>query len=238
MAKIRLDKYVADARLLSRTDAAALIRHGSVTVNGCVTRDASCKVDTDHDTVVCDGEVLICRQELYYMLNKPAGFVCDPRDKDGRTVLSLFPKEAVNKGLSCVGRLDKDTEGLLLLTTDGALAHRLLSPKTKAPKTYFVRCDKLFVPEDADVLYKGIVIDGKTTAPALLTLDENDGFAARITLTDGKFHEVKRLCYACGQKEVVFLKRLSFGALTLDENLSVGEYRMLTEAEETSVGAR
>ena len=144
---------------------------------------------------------------------------------------SLFPKECRDKGISTVGRLDKDTVGLLLVTNDGALAHKLLSPKSHAEKTYFVRTDKPFVPEDIETMRRGIVIDGKNTAPARLELCENDAFGAYVTLTEGKFHEVKRLCYACGEKEVLYLRRDRFAGLSLDETLESGEWRALTETE-------
>lgn len=207
-----------------------MIRAGRVTVNGQKSV-SDAKVDPETDTVTADGKPISYAQHLYFMLNKPAGLVCANEDKRDGTVLSLFPKEYRDKGLSTVGRLDKDTVGLLLVTNDGVLAHKLLSPKSHAEKTYFVRADKPFVPEDIETMRRGIVIDGKNTAPAQLELCESDRLCAHVTLTDGKFHEVKRLCYACGEKEVLYLRRDRFAGLVLDATLACGAWRALTEPE-------
>ena len=207
-----------------------MIRAGRVTVNGQKSVPDA-KVDPETDTVTADGKPISYAQHLYFMLNKPAGLVCANEDKRDGTVLSLFPKEYRDKGLSTVGRLDKDTVGLLLVTNDGVLAHKLLSPKSHAKKTYFVRADKPFVPEDIETMRRGIVIDGKNTAPAQLELCESDRLCAHVTLTDGKFHEVKRLCYACGEKEVLYLRRDRFAGLVLDATLACGAWRALTEPE-------
>ena len=207
-----------------------MIRAGRVTVNGQKSAPDA-KVDPETDTVTADGKPISYAQHLYFMLNKPAGLVCANEDKRDGTVLSLFPKEYRDKGLSTVGRLDKDTVGLLLVTNDGVLAHKLLSPKSHAEKTYFVRVDKPFVPEDIETMRRGIVIDGKNTAPAQLELCESDRLCAHVTLTDGKFHEVKRLCYACGEKEVLYLRRDRFAGLVLDATLACGAWRALTEPE-------
>ena len=145
-------------------------------------------------------------------------------------VLSLFEKVFADKGLFPCGRLDKDTVGLLIMTTDGELAHRLLSPKHHTEKTYYVECDKEFSNSDAALMKDGIMMDGKKTKPAALEILENSK-TARITLTEGKFHEIKRLCYACGRKEVLYLKRLTFGGIALDETLNEGEWRYLTDEE-------
>ena len=231
MGKIRLDKYIADACLLPRKDATTAIRRGRVTVNDKLIRDAAYKTDETADTVTLDGETVRYRANLYYMLNKPAGYLCASEDKSGMTVLTLFPEEAVNKGIACVGRLDKDTTGLLLVTNDGALAHRLLSPKSGTKKVYAVECDKPFAAADIETMHRGIIIEGKNTAPAELVIDEDNPHRAAVTLTEGKFHEVKRLCYACGEKEVINLHRLTFGALKLDESLEEGQYRFLSDEE-------
>ena len=230
MAKIRLDKYIASALIISRKDAAALIKKGRITVNGLVEKSSDAKIE-DGSTVVFDGERLVYSEHLYFMLNKPKGLVCASEDRRENTVISLFPKEYADKGISCVGRLDKDTVGLLLVTNDGALSHRLLSPKSETPKKYLVRTDKPFDVADIETMRRGIVIEGKNTAPAALEICAENPFEATITVTEGKFHEVKRLCYACGEKEVVFLKRLEFGALRLDESLAEGEWRALTDEE-------
>ncbi len=231
MSVIRLDKYVSSSLIVSRKDASGIIRSGRISVNGTVCKAFDKKVEPDADSIALDGEMLSYSEYIYIMLNKPSGLICASEDAKAKTVFSLFPKEYADKGLSCVGRLDKDTFGLLLLTNDGALAHRLLSPKSKITKKYFVKCDKPFSASDGDVLREGIVIEGKRTSPAALEICENDEKSAYITLTDGKFHEIKRLCYACGAKEVVFLKRVEFASLKLDEFLEYGEWRNLTDDE-------
>lgn len=227
---IRLDKYISDAKVISRRDAAAAIRSGRVSVDGRIEKKADAKIDPDKSAVEFDGVRTKYSEYIYLMLNKPKGLVCSSEDRRDSTVMSLFPEEYFDKGISCVGRLDKDTTGILIVTNDGALAHRLLSPKMSKEKVYFVTADKPFAPEDKETMRKGIVIDGKNTAPAKLELLENEN-TALVTLTEGKFHEVKRLCYACGEKEVAELKRISFCGLSLDEGLDEGEWRSLTADE-------
>ncbi len=228
---VRLDKYISASLVISRKDASGLIRKGRVTVDGCLAKSADMKIDPDSSTVICDGEPLSYSEFIYIMLNKPKGLVCSSEDRRDNTVISLFPVEYTDKGISCVGRLDKDTTGLLLVTNDGALAHRLLSPKHHAEKKYFVTADKPFTEADIETMKKGIVIEGKNTAPALLELIHEKPECAYVTLTEGKFHEVKRLCYACGQKEVTALDRTEFAGLSLDPALAEGEWRLLTEDE-------
>ncbi len=227
---VRLDKYIASVLVVSRKDAAAFIKKGRITVNGVCAKSGDSKVDSEKDTVTFDGETLTYSEFLYFMLNKPKGFVCAAEDRRDGTVLELFPPEYRAKGISTVGRLDKDTTGLLIITNDGALTHALLSPKNHVEKTYLVTCDKPFCEGDKQTMLDGITIDGKQTAPARLELSE-DAFTARVTLTEGKFHEVKRLCYACGEKEVTSLERLTFAGLALDETLDRGEWRELTGEE-------
>lgn len=230
MGKIRLDKYISSSLIISRKDAAISIRNGSVCVNGKRIKNGDEKVDPESDIITFDGKNLTFSENIYVMLNKPQGLICSTEDARDKTVLSLFDETFSDKGLAPCGRLDKDTVGLLILTTDGELTHRLLSPKHHAEKVYFTRCDKPFTPSDASLFEKGIMMDGKMTKPAKLEICENP-CEARITLTEGKFHEIKRLCYACGQKTVTFLKRETFGGLCLDESLEFGEWRFLTSEE-------
>lgn len=234
MSEIRLDKYISMSMTISRKDAANLIKASKVALNGKTVRKADEKIDPGADICTVCGKSLEYRENYYFMLNKPSGLVCAASDSRCETVLSLFPKSYTDKGLFCCGRLDKDTVGLLLLTTDGALSHRLLSPKHHAKKTYLVRTDAPFCSSDAKLMSDGIMMDGKKTAPAILEIDAEDPCTAKITLTEGKYHEIKRLCYACGRKEVLYLKRLTFGGLSLDETLKEGEYRELTK-EETEI---
>lgn len=228
---VRLDKYIATVLIISRKDAALMIRKGRIAVDGVVADKADMKVDPEKNEITCDGQKLFYSEYIYIMLNKPKGLVCSSEDRRDNTVISLFPPEYTDKGISCVGRLDKDTTGLLLVTNDGNLAHKLLSPKSHKPKKYYVTTDKPFTPDDIETMKKGIVIEGKNTAPAYLELIEDSPLCAFVTITEGKFHEVKRLCYACGQKEVTALKRTEFSGLLLDEALEEGKWRMLSQEE-------
>ncbi|MBQ7400247.1 MAG: rRNA pseudouridine synthase [Clostridia bacterium] len=230
MAKIRLDKFISSTLVISRKDATSLIKSGRICVVGSPKIKPDDKVDDSLDEVLFDGERITFAENIYIMLNKPMGLISSTDDKSERTVLSLFDKSYADKGLFPCGRLDKDTVGLLIMTTDGALAHRLLSPKHHAEKTYYVECDKEFTEDDVALMKQGIMMDGKMTKPATLQI-LNDQKCAHITLTEGKFHEIKRLCYACRQKEVLYLKRLTFGGIHLDESLSEGEWRILSDEE-------
>lgn len=229
MAKIRLDKYISSSLVISRKDAVHLIRNGRISVDGKVIKSGDEKIDDRESLILYDGQKISFEPEQYIMLNKPKGLISST-DFDESTVLSLFDKSYHDKGLFPCGRLDKDTTGLLIMTTDGELAHRLLSPKKHAEKLYFVICDKPFTQEDITLMKDGIMMDGKKTKPAILEISDNPN-EAFITLTEGKFHEIKRLCYACRQKEVLELKRISFGGVKLDESLEEGQWRKLTDQE-------
>ena len=230
MAKVRLDKFISSSLVISRKDAASLIKSGRISVNGTSKLKGDDKVDDTCDTVLFDGEKITFSENIYIMLNKPKGLISATDSEGEKTVLSLFDRSYADKGLFPCGRLDKDTVGLLIMTTDGPLAHRLLSPKHHAEKVYYVECDREFDESDVSLMKEGIMMDGKKTKPAILSILE-DRKTANITLTEGKFHEVKRLCYAAGQKEVLYLKRLSFAGLSLDEALDEGEWRELTNEE-------
>ncbi len=231
MASIRLDKYISSSLVISRKDASSIIKSGRVSIDGVAVKKAEKKINPDVQTCTLDGNVLGYRENLYIMLNKPKGLICASEDARDKTVMSLFDKSYLDKGLFCCGRLDKDTVGILILTTDGVLSHRLLSPKHHAQKLYYVECDKPFSESDTALMREGITMDGKKTKPATLIIDKENPHNAKITLTEGKYHEIKRLCYACGQKEVLYLKRLSFGGLDLDTSLAEGEWRELTAKE-------
>ena len=230
MATVRLDKYISSSLIISRKDATSLIKSGRVAVTGKAKLKGDDKIDPDKDEVFFDGERVAFSENIYVMLNKPMGLISSTDDNREKTVLSLFDKSFSDKGLFPCGRLDKDTVGLLIMTTDGALAHKLLSPKHHAEKTYYVECDKPFIESDIALLREGIMMDGKKTKEAVLEILEEKN-TALITLTEGKFHEIKRLCYAAGEKEVTYLKRLTFGGIELDESLKEGEWRYLTEEE-------
>lgn len=226
---MRLDKYLADLRIGSRSEVKEKIRKGLVKVNGQTVKDPGCAVSAG-DSVECEGAALRYREHFYYMLNKPAGILSATEDARQQTVLDLFPKE-LRKDLSPVGRLDKDTVGLLLITDDGQLAHRLLSPARHVDKVYLVRTDKEIGPEDATCFAEGMCLsDGTVLKPADLEIDREDPLQARITIREGKYHQIKRMFAARG-KEVVYLKRLSMGTLSLDPSLEEGCWRELTEEE-------
>lgn len=225
---IRLDKFLAQMNIGTRSEVKNAIRKGKVLVNGEVCKNADIKIDETSDVVSYENCEIIYEKFVYYMLNKPAGVVSATKDNLDKTVLDLMC-DVKKKDVFPVGRLDKDTEGLLLLTNDGDLAHKLLSPKNHIPKTYFVRTRDVVTQEQLNLLEKGIDIGEDTlTMPALTEyINDNEIF---LTIYEGKFHQVKRMFKALGN-EVVYLKREKMGNLTLDENLENGEYRKLTMDE-------
>ena len=230
---IRLDKYLADMGAGTRTEVKRLIRQGKVTVNGITEKSPDRKIEEGNALVVLEGREISYVQYEYYMLNKPVGVVSARSDKREKTVLDLIERKR-RKDLSPVGRLDKDTVGLLLLTNDGALAHRLLSPKKHVDKTYYARV-KGFVTEEivmqfAEGLDIGEGQEERTKPAALRIMRQGDISEIRLTLQEGKYHQVKRMFQAVG-REVLYLKRETFGALTLDDSLAEGEYRRLTNEE-------
>ena len=228
---IRLDKFLADMGYGTRSEVKKEITKGNVKINGLPVRKPETKIDTEKDEVMYREQPAAYEKYEYYMLNKPAGVISATTDKKEKTVLDLIG-EKQRKDLFPVGRLDKDTEGLLLITNDGELAHRLLSPKKHVDKVYYVRVQGELVEEDIRRLAEGIDIgEEKLTLPARLVIRKSGQFPeAEITIQEGKFHQVKRMFHALG-KEVVYLKRLSMGTLVLDGNLKPGEYRKLTKEE-------
>ena len=229
MKSIRLDKFLADSQLGTRSEVRQLLKKGLVSVNGEIVKKPEFKIDPASDRVCFDGKEVSSQQEVYYMLNKPAGVVSATRDNHDRTVLDLLPPGDRRPDLFPVGRLDKDTTGLLLITNDGALPHRLLSPRRHVDKTYFVRVNGRIREETVEAFRKGIDIgDEKITLPAeLKPLGEDQ---ALVTIREGRFHQIKRMFHAAGC-EVTGLKRLTMGSLVLDENLPEGSFRRLTEEE-------
>ena len=229
MKSIRLDKFLADSQLGTRSEVRQLLKKGLVSVNGEMVKKPDFKIDPASDRVCFDGKEVSSQQKVYYMLNKPAGVVSATRDNHDRTVLDLLPPGDRRPDLFPVGRLDKDTTGLLLITNDGALSHRLLSPRRHVDKTYFVRVNGRIREETVEAFRKGIDIgDEKITLPAeLKPLGEDQ---ALVTIREGRFHQIKRMFHA-GGCEVTGLKRLTMGSLVLDENLPEGSFRRLTEEE-------
>lgn len=230
-AMIRLDKFLADMKVGTRSEVKTYIRKGRVMVNGHMIKDPDLKVDSLHEEVLFDNKRIAYETFEYYMLNKPAGVVSATVDNVNKTVVDLIT-DTKNKDLFPVGRLDKDTEGLLLITNDGDLAHKLLSPKKHVGKVYFAKIKGLVTTEDVKIFSEGIKLEEDfTTLPAELTiLLAGDVSDIKVTIYEGKFHQVKRMFAAVG-KEVIYLKRLSMGKLELDETLSPGDYRKLTEDE-------
>ena len=230
---IRLDKFLCEAGAGSRSEVKLLIKKGRVTINGAVAKAPETKVDEKNDQVALDAQPLSYEKFVYYTLHKPAGVVTATRDNHEKTVMELL-KDAPGKDLFPAGRLDKDTEGLLLITNDGALSHRLLSPAKHVDKTYLVRTKAPVTDEMRRRLEEGVDIgDEKPTLPAKTELTEDGGLL--LTVTEGRFHQVKRMLSAVGN-EVVYLKRLSMGPLVLDGALSKGEYRALTPEEKAALG--
>lgn len=231
---IRLDKYLADMGCGTRQEVKKLIRSGQVSVDGAVVKKPDTKVERTVQEVCLNGEKVGYESFEYYMLNKPAGVISATEDRSCQTVVDLI-KEKKRKDLFPVGRLDKDTEGLLLITNDGELAHRLLSPKKHVDKCYFARVSGKVTEDDVRSFENGVNIGSleqpEITMPGKLEIITSDEISQiHLTIQEGKFHQVKRMFQAVG-KEVIYLKRLRMGTLVLDENLSIGEYRPLTKEE-------
>ncbi len=229
---MRLDKMLANMGYGSRKEVKQLIKKGLVQVNGRVVRQSKDQIDVERDTVTILGAEVTYKQFVYYMLHKPQGYISATEDYAHDTVLDLLDEEAQFFEPFPVGRLDKDTEGLLLLTSDGKLAHQLLTPKNNVPKTYYAHIDGVVTEDDVKAFAAGVTLDdGYETKPGELVIIESDETSIiELTITEGKFHQVKRMFEAVG-KTVTYLKRQSMGPLQLDETLSLGEYRELTEEE-------
>lgn len=227
----RLDKLLAGTGKWSRREVKALVRQGLVRVDGRLAASAEDKLDPAAAIITVAGETISLCRFTYVMLHKPAGVLTATEDRKQPTVLDLLPPELRRIGLAPVGRLDKDTEGLLLLTNDGELAHRLLSPKYHVEKRYFARVDGELSAADTETFARGMTLgDGLECLPAGLEVLPDR--VCIVTLREGKFHQVKRMLAARGAP-VLYLKRLSMGPLTLDDSLAAGAYRLL-RAEEIS----
>ena len=225
---MRLDKALSLAGH-TRSEARRLIAQGRVQVSGAVVRDAGRNVSSGD--VMLDGAPIDAQEEIYLMLHKPAGVVTATEDKYLPTVVSLLPEIYQRRKIGPVGRLDRDVTGLVLLTTDGQLAHRLISPRWKAEKCYRARCEGALDANDVAAFAGGLMLSDFTAAPARLEiLESGETSLADVILTEGKFHQVKRMFAAVGHP-LITLQRLRIGCVTLDEALAPGEYRLLTEAE-------
>ena len=229
MGKERLDKLIAATGYWSRREVKKLVREGRVTRNGAAVSSPEEKADPAADTIAVDGKPLACGGYTYLMLHKPAGVLSACEDRRQPTVLDLLEPALRRRDLFPVGRLDKDTEGLLLLTNDGPLAHRLLSPKRHVDKVYCARLDGPVGEEDAEAFRNGITLGEERCLPAELRW-EADPTWVFVTLHEGKFHQIKRMFHSRG-RTVLYLKRISMGTLSLDPQLNKGEYRHLSAEE-------
>ena len=232
MEKQRLDKIVASTGRWSRREVKALARRGLVWVDGGAVCAVEEKFDPETAEIAVNGEPLAYRRYTWLMLNKPAGYLSATEDGRGRTVLDLLPQDLRRRELFPVGRLDKDTEGLLLLTNEGGLAHALLSPKRHVDKVYYARTAGRLTEEDCQAFAQGLFLeDGLRCLPAKLEiLSEGEEGEALVTLREGKFHQVKRMLAARGAP-VLYLERVQMGGLALDRALPRGAFRFLTEEE-------
>ena len=229
----RLDKLLVQSGLYSRSDARALIRSGSVAVNGVTVDKPETKADESAVITVLGAQVN-CAEYRYFMLDKPAGVLSATEDPGQPTVLDLLPRELRALGLSPVGRLDKDTTGLLLLTNDGDYAHRVISPKHGVVKTYIASTALPVTAEDVEAFRKGLTLaDGTRCLPAVL--EPLEGNTCKVEVSEGKYHQVKRMLASRG-KPVVYLKRLGMGKLKLDPALPAGAWRPLTPEELAELG--
>ena len=227
-----MDKLLANLGYGSRKEVKQFLKSGQVKINGSVVKDAKEHVDPNKDSVTLHGEEIEYKEFIYLMMNKPPGVLSATEDTRSETVIDLLEIEDQVYEPFPVGRLDKDTEGLLLITNDGKLAHRLLSPKKHVPKTYFAVIDGEVTEEDVRAFKKGVTLDdGYISKPGeLVILKSGIRSDIELTITEGKFHQVKRMFEAVG-KRVVYLKRITMGPLVLDETLELGEYRELEEEE-------
>jgi len=233
----RLDKILAHMGVGTRSELKRLTKTGAILVNGVKVKDSGMQVNPEKDQITVNGEAVVYREFVYLMLNKPQGVVSATEDNRDRTVVDLLDAAYAPFAVFPVGRLDKDTEGLLLLTNDGKLAHNLLSPRKHVPKTYFAKVEWEVTEADLEAFAQGVTLDdGYQTLPAVLNIlsvgSKLEGRPSEIELTimEGKFHQVKRMFQAVG-KMVVYLQRISMGPLELDRSLRLGQSRELSEEE-------
>lgn len=235
---MRLDKFLCETGFGTRSQVKEMLKKGQVTVNGVAAKKPEQKIDEHKDQITCQGKIASYEKYVYYMLHKPAGVVSATEDKREKTVLDLLKSEDRRDGIFPVGRLDKDTEGFLLLTDDGDLAHRLLSPRKHVDKTYYAKIAGSVTEAHIERFREGLDIgDEKKTLPAMLEIlaSKTETSEIRITIHEGRFHQVKRMFEAVGCK-VTYLKRMSMGAVALDETLAPGDYRPLNEKERELLG--
>lgn len=230
---MRLDKLLSNMGFGSRKEVKQLLKTGAIVVDGVTVKDAKTHVDPALQTVLLHGEPVEYRKYIYLMMNKPGGVISATEDRRDETVIDLLGEEERVFDPFPVGRLDKDTEGLLLITNDGSFNHALMSPRKHVAKTYFAQVTGMLTEEDVRHVAEGVTLDdGYVTKPGVLEILQanEDTSELRLTITEGKYHQVKRMMLSL-DKEVTYLKRVSIGELLLDESLELGEYRELTEDE-------
>lgn len=233
MPVLRLDRMLSGQGIGTRREIKKALSGGCVTVRGKVVSNPSMKIDTDKDEVCVDGKPLFYREHIYIMMNKPSGVISASDDPREKTVIDLLPRELHRPGLFPAGRLDRDTEGFLLITDDGLFAHNILSPKKHVEKEYFVVIDSPLTQKQTDSFRKGVVIDGGITClPAMLKVpdDASGGKNVIVTIHEGKYHQIKRMFEALG-REVLYLKRTAMGGLSLDPSLKPGAAREISDEE-------
>lgn len=225
---MRLDKFISEMGY-TRKDALIFVKTKRITINGNVASKKDEKVDENKDIICLDGNVLKYSKFVYIMLNKPAGILSATEDKNQKTVISLLPENLQKKGLFPVGRLDKETLGLLILTNDGNYCHKMISPKSNISKVYKFELADQIEQEQINIIEQGIELkDGYTTLPCKISMQDKK--SGEITITEGKYHQIRRMFGAVGNK-VIYLERIKEGNIILDTNLKRGEFRELTKEE-------
>ncbi len=227
---MRIDKFLSESGICTRSECRKAARAGKITVDGVIVKAADAHIDPDKNIVCYMGETVRYKKFTYLMLNKPDGYISSTDDPREHTVLELLDDRRRKLGLFPCGRLDKNTLGLLILTNDGELCHRLLSPKFHVSKVYFFHSERIITDDDCRRLESGVMLDGEMTKPALLKLGE-DRMSGWLTITEGKFHQVKRMLEAVCNK-ITYLERVEFAGIPLDPTLARGEWRELIADEE------
>jgi 16S rRNA pseudouridine516 synthase len=221
---LRLDKFLSEQTNQTRSDIKKLLSKNRVTLDGKTVRDGSLKINPETAEIMLDNKKICYRDKVYFILNKPQGYICATEDKSEKTVLELLSEDDRRKDIFPAGRLDKDTVGMVLITNDGELSHKILSPKNHIPKYYLVKLDKPFQQDYIDEFEAGIEIDnGEKCLPAKVSGFEMNGYIALLEICEGKYHQVKRMFEAVGNK-VVKLQRIQMGGLEIPEKIGVGEY--------------
>ena len=229
----RVDKLISLQLNISRNDTKTMLKSGRITVNGVVVKKPETKIDTEKDIVCIDKKEIDVCEFVYLMMNKPKSVLCASTDKRAKTVIDIVQPDLKRKGLFCVGRLDKDTTGLLLITDDGDFSHKVISPKSMIPKKYEVEVDGIITEQMITIFKEGIVLaDGTKCLPATLTIISDN--VAHVVIYEGKYHQIKRM-FGVVNLGVVNLKRLQIGGLKLDESLKEGEMKKLSKNELSSI---